>query len=414
MDIEKNYQSAKKMYMDFGVDTDKVLEKMKEISISIHCWQGDDIRGFEKAEGFSGGLVATGNYPGRAKNPAQLRQDIEMVLSLLPGRHRINLHSIYGENHIERDKITIDNFKGWLDWAKQKGLGIDFGLTCFSHPMANSGYTLSSEDKNIRNFWIRHAKACREIAYHIGKELNTACINNIWIPDGSKDIPADRITHRKILKDSLDDIFSHKYDKKFMEDSLESKLFGIGFESYVVGSFEFYYAYAIKNNVMLCLDTGHFHPTENIADKISSILIFQNKLLLHISRGVRWDSDHVVILNDEIVSIAQEVKRYNAFDKVHFALDYFDASINRITAWVIGARALSKAILFSLLEPTHIIQKEEKNGNFGNRLALMEEFKTLPFSFIWDKHCSIYNVPVKDKYLDNIKKYEENILSKRK
>jgi L-rhamnose isomerase len=280
--------------------------------------------------------------------------------------------------------------------------------------MADSGYTLSSKNKNVRDFWIRHTKACREIAYNIGKELNTTCINNIWIPDGSKDMPADRITNRKILKDSLDDIFSINYDKKFIKDSLESKLFGIGSESYVVGSFEFYYAYAIKNNIMLCLDTGHFHPTENIFDKISSILIFQNNLLLHISRGIRWDSDHVVILNDEIVSIAQEVKRYNAFDRVYFSLDYFDASINRITAWVIGARSILKAILFSLLEPTSIIQEEEKKGNFGNRLALMEECKILPFSFIWDKYCLINNTPIRNKYLDNIKKYEEDVLFQRK
>jgi L-rhamnose isomerase len=413
-DIEKNYQSAKKIYMDFGVDTDKVLEIMKQIPVSVHCWQGDDVAGFEKTEGLSGGLVATGNYPGKATTPEQLRQDIEMALSLIPGKHKINLHSIYGENYKERDKISINNFKNWLNWAKQKELGIDFNPTFFSHSMADSGYTLSSQDKKIRDFWISHAKDCREIAYYIGKELGIICIHNIWIPDGSKDIPADRISHRKILKDSLDEILSEKYDRKFMRDSLESKLFGIGSESYVVGAFEFYYGYGLKNNIMLCLDTGHFHPTESIADKISSVLLFQDEMLLHISRGVRWDSDHVVILNDDIISITQEIKRYNVFDRVHFSLDYFDASINRITAWVIGAQALLKAILFSLLEPTHLIQHEEKNGNFGNRLALMENFKMLPFAFVWDKFCSLYNVPIRNKYLDNIKAYEESVLLKRK
>lgn len=415
--IDKAYEYAKEVYAAYGVDTDEVLNKIREIPISIHCWQGDDVTGFEGIDGLSGGgIMATGNYPGRARNGEQLRQDIEKALSLIPGKHRVNLHAIYAETggkHVERDSIDVSHFKEWIDWAKEKGIGLDFNPTFFSHKMADSGFTLSSKDENVRSFWIRHGKRCREIAAEMGKELNSPCVNNVWIPDGMKDIPADRMSYRLILKESLDELFEKKYDPKYLIDAVESKLFGIGSESYVVGSHEFYMGYAMTRNVMLCLDMGHFHPTEGIADKISSILTFQDKLLLHVSRGVRWDSDHVVLLNDDVLAVAQEVKRANAFDKVYFALDFFDASINRISAWVIGTRSIIKAIMFAMLEPTDLIKEEEARGNYGNRLALMEELKTLPFAAVWNKYCSINNVPVGSEWLDVVREYEENVLLKR-
>lgn len=416
--INEEYERAKEVYGGYGINTDEVLEKMRNIPISIHCWQGDDVTGFETGVAglADGGIKATGNYPGRARNGDELRRDIDMALSLIPGKHRINLHAIYAETggkRVERDELETRHFEKWIEWAKSRGVGIDFNPTLFSHKMANSGYTLSSTDKEIRSFWIRHALSCREIASEIGKELGTPCVNNIWIPDGSKDMPADRMTHRQILKESLDEIFERKHDKKHVIDSLESKLFGIGSESYVVGSHEFYMGYAIKNNIMLCLDTGHFHPTESIADKISSILSFSDELLLHISRGVRWDSDHVVILNDELLSISQEIKRCGVMGRVRIALDYFDASINRIIAWVTGTRAVQKALLIALLEPTHLLAEEEKNGNLGARLALMEEFKTLPYGSVWDKYLSLCDVPVGPEWLDRVKEYEKTELMRR-
>ena len=418
-DIDNAYNYAKKVYESYGVNTEEVLKKMEDIKVSIHCWQGDDVTGFEKGvEGLSGGgIMATGNYPGRARNGDELRQDIKKALSLVPGKHKVNLHAIYAETenniYADRDEIDVSHFAKWIEWAKKEGIGLDFNPTFFSHKMADSGFTLSSKDNNVRSFWIRHAKKCRKIASEIGRQLGTPCVNNIWIPDGMKDLPADRLSYRLILRDSLDDIFSEKYNESHIKDSVESKLFGIGSESYVVGSHEFYMGYALSRNVMLCLDTGHFHPTENIADKISSLLTFQNKLLLHISRGVRWDSDHVALLNDEVLSIAQEVKRADSFDKVYFALDFFDASINRITAWVIGARAVLKAIMFALLEPTELIKEQELKGNFGNRLALMEEVKTLPFSAVWDKYCNLNKIPHGAEWLRDVKVYEEEVLLKR-
>ncbi|NLC68588.1 MAG: L-rhamnose isomerase [Clostridiaceae bacterium] len=419
--MDKVYEYAREVYASYGVDTEGVLEKMKNIQVSLHCWQGDDVTGFEKGvEGLSGGgIMATGNYPGRARNGDELRQDIEKALSFIPGKHRVSLHAIYaetGNKYADRDEIDASHFKSWIDWAKDKNLGLDFNPTFFSHEKADSGFTLSSKAEETRSFWIRHGKRCREIAAEMGKQLGTPCVNNLWIPDGMKDIPADRLSYRLILKDSLDEIYAKKYDKSHVLDSVESKLFGIGSESYVVGSHEFYMGYALSRDemdVMLCFDTGHFHPTEGIADKISSVLAFQDRLLLHISRGVRWDSDHVVILGDDVLSIAQEVKRANAFERVHFALDFFDASINRITAWVVGTRSVLKAILFAMLEPTELLKEEENKGNFGNRLALMEEFKTLPFPAVWDKYCSMSNVIPGKGWLDEVRKYEEEVLSKR-
>jgi len=416
--VKKSYEYAKEVYSSFGVNTDEVLEKMKNIHISLHCWQGDDVTGFEtKAGGLSGGgIMATGNYPGKARNGDELRQDIEKAMELIPGEHRINLHAIYaetGDTFVERDQLEVSHFSKWIEWAKSKRIGIDFNPTFFSHKKADNGFTLSSRDKLIREFWINHGKICRKIAAEIGKELGTASVNNVWIPDGSKDLTTSRLEHRLILKGALDEVFDQKYDKNYLLDAVESKLFGIGSESYVVGSHEFYMGYALKRDVMLCLDAGHFHPTEGIADKISSILAFSQQLLLHVSRGVRWDSDHVALLNDEVLAIAQEVKRSNAFDKTYFALDFFDASINRITAWVVGTRAVLKAIFISLLEPTDLLINEERSGNFGNRLALMEELKTLPFAAVWDKYCYDNKVPIGAAWLNNVKEYEDKVLLKR-
>lgn len=416
--IERDFLSAKELYKKFGVNVDKVLEQLAEFQVSMHCWQGDDVEGLEvKKEAVSGGgIMATGNYPGRARNGDELRADMEKAMSLIPGKQRINLHASYAETDgvfVERDELRPEHFQKWIDWAKKNQIGIDFNSTFFAHPMADSGFTLSSKDKNIRDFWIRHAKACREIAAHIGKELGSTVVHNLWIPDGSKDLPADRMTHRRILKDSLDEIFSVKYDKKYLRDSVESKLFGIGSEAYVVGSHEFYMGYAMKNDVLICLDAGHFHPTEGIADKLSSILTFSDAVLLHVSRGVRWDSDHVIILNDDLLSIAQEIKRSNALDRVFFGLDFFDASINRLTAWVTGTRNALKAMLIALLEPTHLLMEAEESGNFGNRLALMEEFKTLPYGAVWNKFCLDQNVPIGAEWLNDIKEYEETVLINR-
>jgi len=416
--VNKAYEYARDVYNAYGINTDDILEKMKGIRISLHCWQGDDVTGFETlSEGLSGGgIMATGNYPGRARNGDELRQDIEKAMDLIPGKHKINLHAMYaetGNTYVERDKLEVSHFSKWVDWAKSKGIGIDFNPTFFAHKMADSGFTLSNKDKAIREFWIEHGKRCRKIAAEIGKELGIPCVNNVWIPDGSKDFTVSRLEHRLILKDALDEVFSEKYDRNYLLDAVESKLFGIGSETYVVGSHEFYMSYALTRDVMICLDAGHFHPTESIADKISSILSFNKSLLLHVSRGVRWDSDHVVVLNDETLAIAQEIKRSNAFDKVYIALDFFDASINRITAWVVGTRSVLKSILISLLEPTELLLKEELAGNLGNRLALMEELKTLPFGAVWDKYCMDNNVPVGAAWLNDVKEYEEKVLSKR-
>lgn len=416
--INENYERAKEVYSAFGVDTDKVLEDIKDIQVSIHCWQGDDVGGFEaNTEGLAGGgILATGNYPGKARNGEELRQDLDKAMSLIPGKHRVNLHAIYAETDgkfVERDEITVEHFDKWINWAKERGIGMDFNPTFFSHEMADSGYTLSSKDQEVRDFWIRHGKRCREIAAEIGKALGTPCVNNIWIPDGSKDIPADRIGHRQILKEALDELLQQKYDKNHLLDAVESKLFGIGSEAYVVGSHEFYMGYALTRDVMLCLDAGHFHPTETISDKISSVLTYSDELLLHVSRGVRWDSDHVVLLNDEVMAIAQELKRCNAFGRVHFGLDFFDASINRIIAWVTGTRASLKAILMALLEPTQLLIEAENNENLGKRLALMEEFKSLPFAAIWDKYCLDQGVPVGAEWLNDVQEYEDKVLGAR-
>jgi L-rhamnose isomerase len=414
--IEKAYQTAQQRYAELGVDTDMAIEKLRKIAISMHCWQGDDVGGFESSAGLSdGGIMATGGYPGKARTPDELRQDLEKAMSLIPGRHRLNLHAIYAEmkTKVERNELQPKHFSTWIDWAKANGIGMDFNPTFFSHPKAASGFTLASPDKGIRKFWIEHGIACRKIGEAMGKTLGTPCVTNVWIPDGYKDIPADRKSPREFLKKSLDEIFVEKMNRKYLLDAVESKLFGIGSESYVVGSHEFYLGYAVQNNILLCLDAGHFHPTEVISDKISSVLIFLDEILLHVSRGVRWDSDHVVILSDELRAIAEEIVRGDYLKRVHIGLDFFDASINRVAAWVIGTRCMIKALLIALLEPADMLRQTEQDGDYTSRLAMLEEIKTLPFGAVWDYYCTKHNVPAESDWLKEVKDYEVNVTSKR-
>jgi L-rhamnose isomerase len=417
-EIEKAYEIAKQRYADMGVDADKAMKRLAEIAISLHCWQGDDVGGFESGEGLSGGgIMATGAYPGKARTADELRADLEKAMSLIPGKHRLNLHAIYaetGEKKVERDELKPEHFARWIDWAKDNCKGMDFNGTFFSHLKADSGFTLSSPDNAIRKFWVQHGIACRKIGAEMGKKLRTACVTNVWIPDGFKDIPVDRKGPRERLKMSLDEIFAEKIDHKWLLDSVESKLFGIGSESYVVGSHEFYLSYAIRNNILLCLDTGHFHPTEVVSDKISSVLTFLDEILLHVSRGVRWDSDHVVILSDELRAIAEELVRGDYLKRVHIGLDFFDASINRVAAWVIGTRCMIKALLAALLEPTERLRQMEAQGDYTSRLAVIEELKTLPFGAVWDYYCLKSDVPVVDTWLQEVKDYEAKVTSKRR
>ena len=381
--IQSAYTLANERYAALGVDTEKALTHLEKISISLHCWQGDDVGGFEDPGGeLGGGLAATGNYPGKARSADELRKDLDVVYSLLPGSHRLNLHAIYleADKKVARNAIEPRHFSGWKDWAMANGHGMDFNPTCFSHPKAADGFTLSHRDPAIRQFWVEHCIASRKIGAYFGKELGTPAVTNIWIPDGYKDTPADRLTPRSLLLESLDAIFSEKIDPRYNLDAVEPKLFGIGSESYVVGSMEFYTAYAISRNILLTLDSGHFHPTETIADKISSLLLYLDQLLLHVSRGVRWDSDHVVTFNDDLQAIAQEIVRSDALERIHIGLDYFDASINRVAAWTIGARNTLRALLMALLEPQAILKQFESEGDFSSRLALQEELKPMPFS----------------------------------
>jgi len=414
--VEPACQLARERYAEIGVDTDKAMDRLSKIPISLHCWQGDDVGGFENPEtGLDGGLAVTGNYPGKARTPDQLRTDLEKALSMIPGKHRLNLHAIYLDTNrkVERNELEPGHFATWVQWAKANGLGMDFNGTYFSHPKADSGFTLSSADDGIRQFWIEHGICCRKVGAYIGKELGTPCVTNVWIPDGYKDIPVDRLAPRQRLADSLDRIFAEKIDKAVHLDAVESKLFGIGAESYTVGSHEFYMGYATSRQVLLCLDAGHYHPTEVISDKVSSVLMFVPELLLHVSRPVRWDSDHVVILDDELRAIAQELVRSGKLDKVHIGLDFFDASINRIAAWVIGTRCMIKALLIALLEPTDTLRKAEKSGDYTLRLAMLEELKTLPYGAVWDYYCARSDVPVGPAWLAEVKAYEKNVLAKR-
>jgi L-rhamnose isomerase len=417
-DIEKAYKLAKEQYAELGVDTDKAIKELNNIKISLHCWQTDDVGGFEKpgAELGGGGIQVTGNFPGKATTIEQMRNDLDKVMSLIPGEQRLNLHAIYGEfggKFVDRDKIEVKHFKGWINWAKKRKIGMDFNCTCFSHPYANDGFTLSSKNEKYRKFWVEHTKRCRAIAAEMGKQLGTPSVHNIWIPDGSKDTPVDRNTLRKLLTKSLDEIFAVKYPKKYLKDSIESKLFGMGLESMTVGSHDFYLGYAAKHNTMITLDNGHFHPTEQVGDKISSCLCSVDELLLHLTRGVRWDSDHVVTFNDEITLIAQEIVRAKALGRVNIGLDYFDASLNRIGAYVVGARAVQLAFLFALLEPFKILVKFEEQGRNFERLAFLELLKTKPYGAVWDYYCLISKVPVGQDYIGNIRDYENDVLIRR-
>ncbi|WNV78907.1 L-rhamnose isomerase [Bacillus atrophaeus] len=417
MTSNENFERAKQEYEKWGINVEQVLEKIKQVPISIHCWQGDDIEGFEpnKSE-LSGGIDVTGNHPGKAHTPEELRRDLEKALSLIPGKHRVNLHAIYAETSgeaVERDELLPRHFEKWVKWAKDRGLGLDFNPTLFSHPKAADGLTLSHPDIEIREFWINHCIACRRIGEYFGKELGTPCLTNIWIPDGYKDIPSDRLTPRKRLKESLDRIFKENISEKHNLDSVESKLFGLGSESFVVGSHEFYLGYALKNNKLCLLDTGHFHPTEAVSNKISAMLLYSDKLALHVSRPVRWDSDHVITLDDELREIALEIVRNEALDNVMIGLDFFDASINRVAAWTIGTRNMIKALLYAMLVPNGHLKQLQEEGRFTERLALFEEFKTYPFGAIWDYYCEEMGVPVKEAWLEEVKQYEREVLFKR-
>jgi L-rhamnose isomerase len=420
--VQDAYALARERYSALGVDTDQALKELANVSLSLHCWQGDDVGGFENTgEGLSGGIAATGNYPGKARTADELRRDLDQAYSLIPGKHRLNLHAIYAETagkRVERDQIKPEHFSRWVDWAKANGHGLDFNPTLFSHPKAASGLTLSSYDPGIRQFWIDHCIACRDIGAYFGQQLGTPCVTNIWIPDGYKDVPVDRKTPRQLLKDSLDKVLAKPIDPRFNLDAVEGKLFGLGAESYTVGSHEFYLGYAVSKNAggtscLLCLDAGHFHPTETISDKFSAVLLYVPELLLHVSRGVRWDSDHVVILNDDLQAIAQEIVRGGFLSRTHIGLDYFDASINRVAAWAIGSRNTLRALLMALLEPLAKMKELEVSGDFTSRLVLLEELKGLPFGAIWDFYCLQNHVPVGYGFVEDVKKYEEKELAGR-
>jgi L-rhamnose isomerase len=416
--IEKAYQLAREQYAGIGVDTDAVLKRMDEVVISLHCWQTDDVGGFETpdAELGGGGIQVTGNYPGKAGTIGEMRQDLDKVMSLLPGKQRLNLHAIYGEfggSFVDRDQIEVKHFQGWIDWAKERGMGLDFNATCFSHPKAADGFTLSSKNEENRKFWVEHVKRCRAISAEMGKQLGTPCVHNTWIPDGSKDIPVDRNGYRTLLKKSLDEAMAISYPKEHMKDAIESKLFGIGAESMTVGSHDFYLSYAVRNNKLICLDNGHFHPTEQVGDKISACLQFLDEVLLHVTRPVRWDSDHVVILNEELQLIASEIVRNNFLSRVKVGLDFFDASLNRIGAYVIGTRAAQQAFMIALLEPTKAILKMEEEGRSFERLAMLELAKAKPFGAVWDYYCLKNGVAVGEDFITEIQQYEKEVLSKR-
>ncbi|MFN2198206.1 MAG: L-rhamnose isomerase [Anaerolineales bacterium] len=415
--IEQAYSLAQERYARLGVNTDQALDQLAGLSISLHCWQGDDVGGFENPEGeLSGGIATTGNYPGKARTAEELRRDLDTAYSLLPGSHRLNLHAIYAETGgqpVDRNNLRPEHFSTWVDWAKANHHGLDFNPTCFSHPLAQDGFTLSHPDPAVRQFWIEHCIASRKIGEYFGRTLGTPAVTNVWIPDGYKDTPFDRTAPRERLRAALDDVFAEQIDPQFNLDAVEPKLFGIGSESYVTGSMEFYTGFAITRGILLTLDAGHFHPTETIADKISALLLYIDELLLHVSRGVRWDSDHVVTFNDDLQTIAQELVRCDALERVHIGLDYFDASINRVAAWAIGARNTLRALLYALLEPRELLASLENEGDFSQRLAVLEELKVLPANAVWDYHCLKNDVPVGLDYMNVIKQYERQVLAVR-
>ena len=412
--IEKAYEIAKERYAALGVDTDAAMEALQKIQLSLHCWQADDVSGFENAGSLTGGIQATGNYPGKARTIAELQADIEKVVSLLPGNHRLSLHANYADfsqtGPVDRDQLEPKHFESWMVWAAKNNLKLDFNSTSFSHPKSED-LTLSSPKEDIRKFWVEHTKRCRAIADEMGRRQGDPAMLNIWIHDGSKDITVNRMKYRAILKKSLDEILEQKYE--WMRDSVESKVFGIGLESYTVGSNDFYIGYAAQKGIMVTLDTGHFHPTESIGDKMSSLLLFTPEVMLHVSRPVRWDSDHVTIINDETLDLTKEIVRCDALDRVHIGLDYFDASINRIGAYVIGARATQKCMLQALLEPLATLREYEAEGKGFERLALLEECKSLPWNAVWDMFCQKNGVPVGEEFIAEVNKYEAEVTSKR-
>lgn len=414
--IKNAYKYAEEIYAEKGINLEEAMNIANQIPISMHCWQGDDLIGFDGIGELTGGISATGNYLGRATTAEQLQSDIGKAMDQIPGKIKLNLHSSYADTRnikIDRDEYGIEQFRGWLNWAKDKKIGLDFNPTFFSHNKMDGDFSLSSRDEGIRRFWIEHGKRCREIGYEFGKELGETCVVNFWMPDGYKDIPADTAIHRELMVESLDEIFKDKMDEKYIVDAIESKLFGLGIESYTVANHEFSYGYAMTRKKVYCLDAGHFHPTEQISDKISSIMQFSQNILLHLSRGVRWDSDHVVIWNDELQQIMNEVVRGGYLDRVYFAQDYFDASINRVACWVIAMRNTRKALLKALTDPIDAIKKAEINGDFTSRLSLLEENKSLPFSLVWDYYCMLQDIPNGNNWLENIKEYERTVLSKR-
>ena len=415
--IDSVYATARDRYAEAGVDTDAAMARLSNVPISLHCWQGDDVEGFENfGTGLGGGLAATGNYPGKARTPDDLRSDATLALSLIPGTHRFNLHASYGEfggKSVDRNEIGPEHFAGWIEWAKGLGIGLDFNPTYFSHPKAADNITLSHADAGIRRFWIDHGIACRRIGAAMGKALGKACVTNLWIPDGMKDTPIDRVGPRQRLTDSLDTIFKEPIDPKLNLDSVEGKLFGIGCESFTVGSHEYYFGYALSRKILLTLDSGHYHPTETVTDKLSAMFAFLPEILLHVSRGVRWDSDHVVLLNDDLLALSQELVRGDFLGRTHIGLDFFDASINRVAAWTIGTRNMIKSLLLALLEPTKTLRDLEAQGDYTARLALLEEQKTMPFGAVWDYYCDTKGVPGGSAWLARVKNYEREVLVKR-
>lgn len=416
--IVKNYWEAKERYAEYGVDTDAALRQLETVPVSMQCWQGDDGLGFEVVkDGVNTGIMATGNYPYRARNADELRRDAEKAFSFIPGRHRFSLHSIYAETQgkaVERNELEGCYFETWMQWAKEQGIALDFNPTVYNHRMMKGGFSLSNSDEGVRRYWIEHVKRCRSIAAEIGRRQGSPCVNNLWISDGSKDICVDKIGLRRRLKESLDEIYSVKYGADVLIDSVESKLFGIGTESFVVGSLEFYLAYALQNGLSICFDMGHFHPTESVAEKLSAVFLYMDKVLLHVSRGVRWDSDHVVLFNDETRAVFQEIRRAEAYNKAIVAVDYFDASINRVFAWVIGMRAAIKGILNSFLEPTSMLLECENAGDLSRRLALIDELSSLPFGSVWDYYCESKGVPVGERWMDDVREYEKRVMSWRR
>ncbi|MFC5530177.1 L-rhamnose isomerase [Cohnella yongneupensis] len=414
--VKANYEAAKAQYAKHGIDVDQALARLAQVKISMHCWQGDDVRGFlNRGQELTGGISVTGNYPGAARTPDELRADLEKAFSLIPGSHKVNLHAIYADTDevVEIDRLEPKHFDRWVQWAKEQGLGLDFNPTCFSHEKSKDGLTLSHPDAEIRDFWIKHCQASRRIGAYFGEQLGQTCVTNVWVPDGYKDIPADRLGPRQRLKASLDEVFSEQLNPAHNLDAVESKLFGIGSEAYVVGSHEFYMGYGLQNDKLICLDAGHFHPTEVISNKLSALSLFTSGILLHVSRPMRWDSDHVVILDDELLEIGKELVRGNLLDITHIGLDFFDASINRVAAWVIGTRNTIKALLRAMLEPVEALKQAEITGDYTTRLALTEEFKSYPFGAVWDYYCASQGVPVREEWLTEVKAYERDVLALR-